>query len=532
MFRLLGFHWKRILKSGFYWMGYALILVSFLSMMFIMRHNDFVFMNYVIEFDLYQYVEVVIMAVIFCMAIYLMRQESELESICFFSPATILVSKMLAILLSSLLLLCIPLAFGILRSLMESTGAMFNFYAYFYMVIRWCNIILSTHAMAFFFAYFIRSAFTYVLAVPVTILCTFLNEYFFSKVPFLRGENHIVESFLSMQKPFVRGIDLDYTGARLDAYFLSKFAYVLIGLVLVILFLWFLKTKFKRAALFFVMVTLFLEVGSVVLWTRLHPVSYHTVQKLYTAGEGVTATVSSYSGEIHLGEKMRVDCQMELTPLSEEVILRLDKAFVVEECLVNGSDHYFRREGDYLILNVGEDRERMTLDVSYHGRIYYISDLSSLNIFSTRLSSALPARFAFLPLSDGDLSKKHYNLILHSHNTLISNLEIREVGKGVYAAQGEAVTCSIFSGYLTQYEKDGTIIYRMKYDQIKDYDGLYEEFMRTEVLNALTAEHEAPPSSAPRKLFIIYGNYGVYGYGILYDDYAIYDVGTPEDIRK
>ena len=76
--------------------------------------------------------------------------------------------------------------------------------------------------------------------------------------------------------------------------------------------------------------------------------------------------------------------------------------------VIDGKEVPFNRNGDYLSVKptILPDTPSFDVELKYHGRIYYISDISGVNIISLRKTAALPSSFAFIPIIDKKLSFK------------------------------------------------------------------------------------------------------------------------------
>ena len=82
--------------------------------------------------------------------------------------------------------------------------------------------------------------------------------------------------------------------------------------------------------------------------------------------------------------------------------------------------------------------------------------------------------------------------------------------------------------FLTEYQKDGSIVYRAKYNQITDYDKVLERHVNQSrfVFDRQKAEVVEGDITLMPKMFLIYCNYGTGGFAIPYDDYILISYGN------
>ncbi|MDO5716963.1 MAG: hypothetical protein Q4Q17_04110 [Tissierellia bacterium] len=181
--------------------------------------------------------------------------------------------------------------------------------------------------------------------------------------------------------------------------------------------------------------------------------------------------------------------------------------------------------GDFFTVSVGEVGKEMVLTLEYEGRVYYMSRIHCIDIFTTRWASALPPRFAFLPLMDGDMTKKQFDLSVLSHNTVVSNLQVEGGEKNQYHLTGESISVALFSGYFVEERSNGHTIIRMKYNGLTDYEAIYERGFQHGVYNGLTNEREEGEDFPCSKVFMMHVDYETYGYPLRMDEYLLMDYG-------
>lgn len=530
MKNIYKFHFKRIIHSLFFLSGFLAVLISFLLFNLLLLISRTSFISYVVQFDHYVYFEVVLTVIVFCIAVYYFRQESELEIICFYPKAKILTGKMLAILSCSLTLCLIPIIFVAVNAAASRTEPGFSIAALLYVIIRWSSIILVSQSAAFLSSYFIKGSASYVLCLPAAIIFSYLNQTIVSLLLGHGDMSERVSAFFSMQEPYVSGMDVEYVGARTDLFLLVKYIYVLVFAAIAIALIWTLCSQRKKVPIAVLVVLFVIEAGSIYAWSVLYPTSYAYADKLFVGvDDRQVCTISAYSGNFDLKEFSRFDCDVEILPAGQQAItFRLDECLAIDQIVSGGEDIPYTRTGDYVTVSLPYETESpVTLSFRYSGRIYYVSDIHSINIYATVNGAALPAKFAFLPIIDGDDTSKDYSLNVRAHNTVISNLDVEQAGGDLYTLSGDAKTCCIFAGYFSEYEQDGILFYRAKYNDRTKYSEVYEQSLTYRYFDAFTFEYKQGPYTRPDKIFIIYSQYGVGGFPIVYDDYVLVNYGYP-----
>lgn len=524
MWNLFKFYTKRILFSPFYWVSFSGILICFLCFKGLLFISSIHFINYVAELECYTYFELLLLAIPFCIAVYYLRESISLEISCLFSKSQIYVCKCISIIFTTLLFNAIPIVFIIIAAISEGTDLLFTASALIYFIMRWSMLIITAQSIASFFTCISPSPIVYILCVPTTILFSHLNQSLF----FVLGiKSDLIVSFFSMQKLFVNAMDIDYSGARVDLFLTCKELYVVVGASIVLAVLYLFFSSQKRKGIFLLGCLIILQTCIISLWAYLYPRVYTSDEKIYcTDYPEQISRISSYSGKVTLDEICSVNCDIEVNSLGQDrVVFRLDECFKLDFVKHEGKnlDHF--REGDYITVFVPVINEPFILTFKYSGRVYYLSDIYSVNIFSTRYCSALPARFAFIPIIDGEYSSKKYIFEVTAHNTLISNLAVKQLNSTSYSVSGEAVTCSLFSGYFDSYEENGITFYRARYNQITDYASVYKKSLEYRIFDPFKSELADRTYPKPDKVFLIYGMYGAAGFPIVYDDYVLLNYG-------
>ena len=531
MRNIVQLHLNRMFRSVFFLAVVLLTLGCFLGFSLIgIESVGVTFVSYIIKFDYYAYFEVVLTVIAFCTAVYFFRQESMLEVICFYPKVKVLWGKMLATLGGSLSLCVIPAAFVLIHAAMEQTELSFTVAALLYAVIRWALIILAAQSTAFLAAYLIRSPAVYALSLAACVLFTYLNDTILTWLFDFDETGEKLSNFFSMQQPFMTGVDVEYVGARLDLFLWSKVLYVALFAAVVFALIWLLCGRHKKLPAALLAALLLAQAGSISAWFMLYPRHYAYEEKLFpTAAAEQAASIRSYRGSLKLSEFSQFACEVELLPAgAQTVTFRLDAGLDVTEVTGDGQALPYTREGEYVTVELPQGAsDPVRLSFRYAGRIYYVSNISSVNIYSSLNGAALPPLLAFLPVIDGDDTEKSYQLDVQAHNTVVSNLDVRETGRHRYELTGEARTCCIFSGYFSEYEENGITFYRAKYNQITDYPETYARSLTYRYFDAFSQEYVEGPYQQPEKVFLIYSRYGILGFPIVYDGYVLVNYGDP-----
>lgn len=532
MSHLTRFHCKYILKSSFFKVSYLLTLLLFAAFIFALNIKQIQHVNYIIRFDSLAYIEIVLEIILFCLAAFFASQKKVLELTCLYSRAQVEMSMAISTILCSLLLCLIPVAYVLGASIIEKTEFQFTLLAIIYVIMRWWAIIIATESLAFFLSAFFNNNFIYILSLPAAVLLSYLNEYILSWLFFENAG--MLSNLFSLQKPFIFGLDMDYPGPRVDLFMVSKFLCVLLFSSLAFCLIWLIYTKKNRFIAFaLVLFLLAAEIVSILFWIKLYPENYTYDGKLYISDYAPQNwRVSYYDGAIRLSENTSVECKLGIVPASnadEMLTMRLDSGFTINEIKVNDTPCSFSREENYIKLQMPANsaEEEIVLSFSYSGRISYLSDISSINIYTSWFSSALPANFAFLPIIDGDTGEKEYSLEVAARNTVISNLPVTNTEPNKYVLHGNASTCCLFMGYFSCETKNGITLFHAKYNNLTDYWGELDKFSERRWLDPYTYELYDGQGKLPNKVFVIYYLYGVLGFPVVFDDYVMINYGYP-----
>ncbi len=522
MKHLLRFHLKQILKLPFFWVSFWVTGLGLGAFLFLLSGNN-TFINYVTEYGAFTYFEPIILIVSYGFTVYYLKMETALEAICLYTKAEIYIGKTLAIMLDSLLLCTFAVLYVCINAIVQKTGLLFTITALFHMCFLWTMMILSAESAASFICHCVKGAAAYVLCIPVTVFFSFMNRFVF--FPFSsKGEASRLSAFFSIQNPFIYGANIEYAGARMDLFHIAKFFYVAVGAAVILCLLFLLLSHKKKIAAAIFSVLSLLEICCILLWLWAFPQPYDADKKLFVSTDiSQGSEILGYSGNISLGEYCSVKCSVSLEPHGQENIrFRLDQCFTIGSLRVDKEELSFERDGDYVVVSLPDNMEdQIQLDFHYTGRIYYVSNVDVVSLYASRYSAALPARFALLPALDGDSANKQYDLTVTAHNTLVSNLDVDAISRNVYHVNGVSNTCSLFMGYIEEYEEDGVLFYHAKYNRLTDYRTLYAGTLNRKRLDAFTGEISEANVAKPKKVFLLYSHYKNPGFPIQYDDYLL-----------
>lgn len=533
MAHLIRFRLKSVFLSPMYYLGYALILICFAGFQFILYKAELDFINYQAKFEIYTYLEIVLMLIIFFIAVYLLQQKSNAEELCLYGKQKILLANMIACYISLLFLCLVPSVYVIVGGITEKTGMMFTGNALTYVCIRWTLLITAPFAVACLANYFHPHKIIYLLSLPTSVVFTYLNANIIRLFSFVGDDDFFVEkasAFLSMQNPFVNSLIVEFAGARVDYFLICKLLYVLVALIMTWTLIIGLFSKRKKKKVAFFLLLLILETGIIYKWFQFFPERYSSNEKIFVQTDNRDSNIiKSYRGDIKLGEKISVDCEVVASmPENKKMRVRLDKNFDIKEIKCEQGDISYYRDGDYIHI---EFEKEISSDVMtnfvYSGRVYYISEIGVVDLYSTKTSAALPAMFAYIPIIDGDESVKNYELNVTAGNQVISNLEVSQSDNRQYVVKGESKTCSLFAGYFTEYEKKGVTVYRMKYNKLTNYDETYDFMSEIPYYDAFDKNEKEKESLPPiKKAFLISANYTVHNQPIYFGDYVLMNYGS------
>lgn len=223
--RLIRLNLKIIFSSVILYLFYAFIVLFFLFFLVMMNQTRFI--NYAIFFDSLAYLEIAVFILAFCLAVYFAHQGYALEEACFVSKPACLLSRLSAVLIASGCVCAVPLIYIAAASVSEGTELYFCGLAAAYFLLRWLSLILVSQSMGFLMRFLLKKTFVYLLAAPFAIIFSHLNGSFLS-IFFNADRMTVVSNLLSLQKPLIFGVDIDYAGPSVDLLFAVKCALVLL----------------------------------------------------------------------------------------------------------------------------------------------------------------------------------------------------------------------------------------------------------------------------------------------------------------
>lgn len=532
MDKLIHINQKSIFRSTIYWVYNAVVLLFFLFLIFtveIMGNAKFISYAYTLEYM--TYLEITLFVTVFCLSSYYTKKTFQLEDIIHIPVVSRILARYLGIFCMSLSVCIIPILYIFISSSMEKTQLSYTLSTLIVIVIRWAVIVLLSHSIGFLASTIIKSIYVYMACIPFVISFSYLNLLFIDKLPL--GETSMIKisQLLSVNKLFISGMEIDYTGLRINRLFFWKTLFLISCSIVIICLLVF----FKKPQIKIFLVTILFVVGcvcSAVGYMISFPEPYSSTEKMYLPKAVKPYYIESCSGEIELGSISRFrNIELGLINIgnAESVTFRLDECFDIESVYSNDIELDFLHDGDDLTIFLPAiKRDSCALILNYSGRVSYYSDSQNVDIFTERLSSALPPRFAFLPTID-DERKVSYNLTVTSNNIVISNLNVEEILPGMnnYLLVGNSASICIFSGYFDAVVIDDMLVYKAKYNKTTAYSDIYNISQRLKARNRYNMADEDQDLEQKRysKVFLIYYFYDTNGFPIVYDDYLIMNYG-------
>ena len=527
---LLKLNLKIILKSPVFYFIISIITAGNLALTLLFKANKIMkFINFIFLFNNLSYMDYVMFALLFCFAMFHAQKKTTLENVCFVPRYKSLVYKFLSLILISLWLCVLPALFVIINGIIENTGIGYILLCLLYVLIRWLMIIFVAQSLGFVTGCLISGVYAYLFAIPFTILFTNLNENIFSILFKYDYENiYKFSYFFSVMRSFVNGVDIEYRGPVVNAELIAKFFSCLLVAAAAIFFIKMISDRKIKIVSVFMFVLSMSALGVMcAVYLNLFPVRYEDTEKLYILDyKQQPYEITSYSGDINLKEwsDYSISVGIKKTGEADGLTLRLDQSMKIKSLDIDGKDVDYKRFGD--ILEIDCNKEEFTLNLSCGGRISYVNNVNSTNIYTSYISCALPPEFAFLPKIDGDKSKKQYDLSVKSNNTLISNLDFNKEN-GVYKLSGSSQNMCLFSGFLTQTEIDGITFYHAKYNVTTDYYEVYNIYRENSNMIFDPERNEIVKEKWPQKpkVFMIAYMYGTAGFAVPYDDYVMINYG-------
>ena len=526
MNKLIRFQAYSIIHSVTYFLFFMLIILSFIGFNMLLNISDIYFSNYIFRFDYFEYFELALIILTFCEATYFFYVPSNVEKTCLYTSAQIIVSKAFGIFLSTILFCSIPFVYCVVCSFISHTNLAFSIRGIVYSIIRWIIIIISTQSCAMFCANYIKSKVSYIVCLPACVLLSFLNSAIIDLI--WKSPNENIKAFFNTHT--FGNVELDFVGVRLDLFLLTKLAYVIFGALFCLSIIYFIKYKKKLKPFIVTVVCAALFIVSIASWKSLYPEEYDNSEKLFSGSPGESSEIEliSCNGYIELNEFSSFDCVLTAKRSNEtdSISFQLDDSLKISSVEVNGISVPYTQEQNIIKIDVSEivDSE-LKIHFIYDGRIYYSTLNNAVSVFTSKYSSALPANLHFLPTPIGENNSVMYDLNVKSCNDVVSNLNVTTIGNNTYKLEGKSTSCTIFSGYFSSYEQDGTTFYIADFNRLTDFNKVYSTAMSADFyFDAISGEYIRKSAPHRNKVFIVTTSvYGVIGYPIVYDDYMFID---------
>ena len=526
---------KIILRSFIFYLFTIFIVLGYVYFAAQIKIDSYI-CNYIFLFDGMEIMDATMYVVLFSLGMFFAQKKCVMEDVCFVPRAKAYSMRFISVVTLSSILCAVPVMFMAVSGIVEQTSFIYTLLCAVYGIMHWLIVILAAETAGFFTGFLIRSPYAYLLSIPFAGLCTFLNQHIFSFI--FKGDLENMYKFshlFSVQSMFTSGVEIEYRGPKLDCALYTKLLLVL-ALFFTALFAIRLILKKSAANAAGLLAGAALVVLSAAGFLAMHPVRYDTAQKLYIQGYTPQPyEITSISGDISLNEWAGYSISVGIKGQSAgRLSLRLDESMKINKLEILGQPAGYEREGDIVTFNAPSGD--FVLGLSCHGRVSYVSQLNSMNIYTTALSCALPPDFAFLPKIDGDRGKKQYNLNVTSLNTLVSNLDISRSGN-TYTLTGSASEVCLFTGFLTQTQMGDITLYHAKYNVdtlTNDYANTYRRARdeRRTIFDHFINENVPGKWQDKPKAFIIACRYGTAGFAIPYDDFVLIDFGTTASIKR
>ncbi len=528
---LIKLNFKLIFRSAVFWICSVIFIFAFGLTVFMYDYLEFV--NYSLILSQSGYIIIILFILCFISAVYFSHNKTVLEQSCLTPVHIVYKSKFAAVLISFMTFCIIPVCFFLVLEIIEKNGILFFSLTILYMVIYLIGIISVATTLGFLTGYIVRPFYAYIFSIPFAVIFSILFQNTIFKIfGYYKDISFRIYHMITMNSFFGEGVEVEYRGPNLNILFLIKFLMTMVvALLLCFILFQVLRGKVRTFSAVGTVFCVAAYIGLAAAFWKYHPVRYNDLEKLYILDyKQQPYEITSYSGDINLKEwsDYSISVGIKKTGEADGLTLRLDQSMKIKSLDIDGKDVDYKRFGD--ILEIDCNKEEFTLNLSCGGRISYVNELHSVNIYTTNTSCALPPEFAFLPKIDGDKSKKQYDLSVKSNNTLISNLDFNKEN-GVYKLSGNSQNMCLFSGFLTQTEIDGITFYHASCSRKlqKSFEAYYSRMNSNSisVFNPDTYDLEKYSGDEKSKVFMIYYLYGNNNFFVVYDDYMMYNYGYP-----
>lgn len=531
MGNLFKLNFKIIFLSPIIYIYYSFILFFYVFFIYLLKTFSKP-INYAFSLDLLAYLEITIFILSFCVAVFFIQQRHLLEDICFIPKQKIIIFKIISILLACFPICLLPVLFIIINELKTNTSLFFMLMALVYYLSRWLSHIIIPIIFGAALGLLIQFKSVYLIAAPLSIFFSHLNYNFLARIVNYKTASKY-SNFLSIQKPFISSVEIDYAMPRVDLQFILKGIIVILLSALIISIINYVLNANKRR--FDIILAVALAIILVIacnFYLSCAPIPYDYFDKMYIAKENFQdIKVESYKGKIKLSEYSKFDCFVTFKKnyIGDLITFRLDKCFDIYDIVCENKNINFTRNDDFIILSdeLISNKGEYTITFSYGGRVNYVSDIDGVNIYTSFYSSALPPNFAFIPILNENISNVKYDFAIQCSNNLISNLNTQKIYSNVYKIEGLSKSICLFCGFLDYIIYDDIIIYKAAYNFSTNYIDVYQESIKRKFYDPKQNKYVKIEYKKPRKVFMIYYLYGVVDFPVQYDDYIMINYGYP-----
>ena len=535
---------KNLRRSKLYW-GYLIVNLLIFAFNIYAISTVHAANSY---FSLYTitYFELILFVSNFAFSSFVAAKENRIAEICFADGGTAFMGKYAACLLLELPLCLYPFLHNSMGIILQPVSFSYAVAAIGEHTLRCAVMVVVSHTLGFVFGFLLKNVLTVLLSVPCVCLFSFINNYAFEFFGATAEESNWA-NLLSINRMFsVNWEEIVYAGPVIDLLFWIKNAVLVLGCLALVLGIAGCFKRRNKAALFgFSAGAAVLCMVCAVSFFRLFPQEFDYVHRSVLFPQSKSATqdqIVSCQGTVDLGEWSRFTLELEVRDRNGdgEISFALDPCFDISLLQQEGKVVSYERTEQTVVCRIfSPQAEHINLSLQYKGRPYYATDYANADIYTGIKSTALPAGFAFLPLTGAEETTA-YDLTVYAKNTVLSNLdqaadwsdEGDTFTKKAYHFQGESRTVSLFCGYFTSFEKDGITVYHAKYDARGDYKDGFERTLILPKRNYLGSgaevckDLEEAELETIDKMFLINYRCNSSGFPCVFDGCVYRDYGT------
>lgn len=244
--KLFKLYFKLIFSSLIFWL-YLLFISGFFCLFTVcigVTGGDYSFLL----LETFVYLEVAVAIFSFCLAVYFIRQRDTLEKVCLIPETKCRAIKVVSLIIASSIICLLPLIYCSVIAVSQQVGFSYCFMTIVFYCARWLEIIILMETMGSLLGYIVKSPFIYLLVLPIVIIFSFLNQYFFQALSSIAEFPEWTKTLISIQNMYVDGMAVDYAVPRLNLLFLSKLIAILAFSTLLLYLLYFAVSKKRRAS--------------------------------------------------------------------------------------------------------------------------------------------------------------------------------------------------------------------------------------------------------------------------------------------